>query len=57
MSNVFDNLLPDVPSVRKQIAERVAAGGDDAISLLAKIGRTAWGALQFYARCRLYGPG
>ena len=47
VSNVFGNLLPDAPSVRKQIAERVAAGGDDAISLLAKIGRDCVGALQF----------
>jgi serine/threonine-protein kinase HipA len=58
VSNVFDNLLPDAPSVRKRIAERVAAGGDDAISLLAKIGRDCVGALQFLppdADCTLPG--
>ncbi len=45
--NVFDNLLPDAPSVRRQIAEGIGAGGEDAISLLAKIGRDCAGALQF----------
>src|ERR1700755_2205849 len=47
VSNVFDNLLPDAAPIRRQIAERVAAGGEDAISLLAKIGRDCVGALQF----------
>lgn len=43
---VFDNLLPDSESVRRQIAERVQATGSDAYSLLAKLGRDCVGALQ-----------
>lgn len=44
---VFDNLLPDGVSIRRQIATRVGAEGDDIISLLAKIGSDCVGALQF----------
>ncbi|RYZ11039.1 MAG: type II toxin-antitoxin system HipA family toxin [Alphaproteobacteria bacterium] len=44
---VFDNLLPDGVSIRRQIATRVGANGDDIISLLAKIGSDCVGALQF----------
>lgn len=44
---VFDNLLPDGISIRRQIATRVGADGDDIISLLAKIGSDCVGALQF----------
>ena len=47
VSNVFDNLLPDAPAIRRAIAERIGAGGEDAISLLAEIGRDCVGALQF----------
>ena len=44
---VFDNLLPDAPTIRTRVAERVGAEGTDAYSLLAKIGRDCVGALQF----------
>ena len=44
---VFDNLLPDSEPVRRRIAERVRAEGNDAYSLLARIGRDCVGALQF----------
>lgn len=44
---VFDNLLPDSVPIRRRIAERVRADGDDAYSLLAKVGRDCVGALQF----------
>lgn len=44
---VFDNLLPDSVSIRRQIAARVGAEGDDIINLLAKIGSDCVGALQF----------
>lgn len=44
---VFDNLLPDNDAIRRQIAERLRAGGSDAYSLLAKLGRDCVGALQF----------
>ncbi len=47
VSNVFDNLLPDNDGLRRQIAERVGAGGVDAYSLLEAIGRDCVGALQF----------
>jgi serine/threonine-protein kinase HipA len=47
VTNVFDNLLPDSMPIRRQIAERVGAGGVDPISLLEKIGRDCVGALQF----------
>jgi serine/threonine-protein kinase HipA len=44
---VFDNLLPDNDQTRRRLAERVRAGGYDAYSLLAAIGRDCVGALQF----------
>lgn len=44
---VFDNLLPDNEDIRRRLAEQVHAGGDDAYSLLAAIGRDCVGALQF----------
>jgi len=44
---VFDNLLPDSEAIRRRLAERVHAGGSDAYSLLAKVGRDCVGALQF----------
>ena len=47
VSNVFDNLLPDNEGLRRQVAERVGAGGVDAYSLLAALGRDCVGALQF----------
>jgi serine/threonine-protein kinase HipA len=44
---VFDNLLPDSNPIRRRLAERVRAEGDDAYSLLTEIGRDCVGALQF----------
>jgi serine/threonine-protein kinase HipA len=44
---VFDNLLPDNVSVRRQVAERTGAEGADAYSLLEQIGRDCVGAMQF----------
>jgi len=44
---VFDNLLPDSPHVRRQVAERTGADGVDAYSLLGQIGRDCVGAMQF----------
>lgn len=44
---VFENLLPDEPEVRRQIAARQHADGTDAFSLLSAIGRDCIGALQF----------
>jgi serine/threonine-protein kinase HipA len=44
---VFDNLLPDNPSVRRRVAERTGAAGSDAYSLLEQIGRDCVGAMQF----------
>ena len=44
---VFDNLLPDNDQIRRRLAERVRAGGSDAYSLLAAVGRDCVGALQF----------
>jgi serine/threonine-protein kinase HipA len=44
---VFDNLLPDSEAIRRRMAERVAADGADAYSLLARVGRDCVGALQF----------
>jgi serine/threonine-protein kinase HipA len=44
---VFDNLLPDSDAIRRRLAERVRAGGNDAYSLLTAIGRDCVGALQF----------
>src|ERR1700740_1191710 len=44
---VFDNLLPDNEDIRRRLAERVRAGGDDAYSLLAPIARGRAGAPPF----------
>lgn len=44
---VFDNLLPDNDDIRKRLAARTGAGGIDAFSLLAAVGRDCVGALQF----------
>lgn len=44
---VFDNLLPDNPEVRRQVAERTGARGADTFSLLEEIGRDCVGAMQF----------
>ncbi len=44
---VFDNLLPDSDLIRRQLAERVGAAGQDAFSLLSAIGRDCVGALRF----------
>ena len=44
---VFDNLLPDNVGIRHLIAAKSGADGDDAYSLLARIGRDCVGALQF----------
>lgn len=44
---VFDNLLPDNNQIRRRLAERVGATGNDAYSLLAAVGRDCVGALQF----------
>lgn len=53
---VFDNLLPDNASIRRAVAERVGAGGTDAYSLLAAMGRDCVGALQFLPDDREPGP-
>ena len=47
VSAYFDNLLPDNDDIRRIVAERVAAEGTDAFSLLERIGRDCVGALQF----------
>ena len=44
---VFENLLPDNPPIRRQVAERTGADGVDAYSLLTQIGRDCVGAMQF----------
>lgn len=44
---VFENLLPDNESLRRQIAARARAEGTDAYSLLGAIGHDCVGALQF----------
>jgi len=44
---VFDNLLPDNVVLRRTVAERMGARGDDPHSLLAAIGRDCVGAMQF----------
>ena len=44
---VFDNLLPDSPAVRKQVAQKTGARGSDTYSLLEEIGRDCIGAMQF----------
>jgi len=45
--NVFENLLPDTPRIRRNVAERLGADGTDAFSLLDVVGRDCVGALQF----------
>jgi len=45
--NVFDNLLPDSPVIRKRVAERVGAEGTDTYNLLTAMGHDCVGALQF----------
>jgi serine/threonine-protein kinase HipA len=47
VSAVFENLLPDNDSLRRQIAARARAEGTDAYSLLGAIGHDCVGALQF----------
>lgn len=44
---VFDNLLPDSPAVRRQVAEKTGAKGADPYSLLEQMGRDCVGAMQF----------
>lgn len=44
---VFDNLLPDNDAVRRRLAEKSHADGQDAFSLLSAVGRDCVGALQF----------
>jgi len=44
---VFDNLLPDNAGIRRLVAQRIGAEGDDAFSLWGRIGRDCVGALQF----------
>jgi serine/threonine-protein kinase HipA len=53
---VFDNLLPDNEQIRRRLAERVRAEGDDAYSLLAAVGRDCVGALQFLPDGEAPGP-
>ncbi|MGA0614354.1 HipA domain-containing protein [Paracoccus sp. KR1-242] len=54
---VFDNLLPDSMNLRRALAERMGAGGDDPHSLLAAIGRDCVGAMQFLPQGEDPGPG
>jgi serine/threonine-protein kinase HipA len=44
---VFENLLPDSDTLRRQVAARARAEGTDAYSLLGAIGHDCVGALQF----------
>ena len=44
---VFENLLPDNDTLRRQIAARAHAEGTDAYSLLRAIGHDCVGTLQF----------
>ena len=53
---VFDNLLPDNDQIRRRLAERVGATGNDAYSLLAAVGRDCVGALQFLTDGEEPGP-
>ena len=53
---VFDNLLPDSDRIRRRMAERVGAGGIDAYSLLAAVGRDCVGALAFLPEGEEPGP-
>ena len=47
---VFENLLPDNDTLRRQVAVRARAEGTDAYSLLGAIGHDCVGALQFLPR-------
>src|SRR5271157_2322526 len=53
---VFENLLPDNDTLRRQIAARAHAEGTDAYSLLSAIGHDCVGALQFLPPEREPGP-
>ncbi len=53
---VFDGLLPDNREVRRQMAARLEAEGDDTYSLLATAGRDCIGALQFLPQGMEPGP-
>jgi serine/threonine-protein kinase HipA len=53
---VFDNLLPDNDDIRRRLAERTGAAGNDAYSLLSAIGRDCVGALQFLPEGTEPGP-
>ena len=46
---VFENLLPDSSTIRTRLAERVAAQGTDAFSLLSEI--VAWRSPALAASC------
>lgn len=43
----FDNLLPDIVSIRQRVAARMHAKSDEVFDLLGAIGRDCVGALQF----------
>ena len=45
--NYFENLLPDSPTIRKKVADRVGAQSSELLDLLSVIGRDCIGALQF----------
>lgn len=49
---VFDNLLPDVETIRNKVARRLQADGTDTFSLLHAIGQDCVGALQFLPKDR-----
>jgi len=53
---VFDNLLPDNDAIRRTLAQRVRAEGEDAYSLLSALGRDCIGALQFLPEGAEPGP-
>lgn len=53
---VFENLLPDNDSLRRQIAAHARAEGTDAYSLLGAIGHDCAGALQFLPQDSEPGP-
>jgi serine/threonine-protein kinase HipA len=46
VENFFDNLLPESSAIRRRLAQRYAAGSEDAFDLLAAIGRDCVGAVQ-----------
>lgn len=53
---VFDNLLPDNFDIRRRLAERSSAAGEDVFSLLSAIGRDCVGAMQFLPEGEEPGP-